>query len=198
MWSYCEKHIAAGRTWNGFYPLKLLELWDMLCTEMPRSIIELGSGCTTAVFAEYLSRNRPWRGQSTRTVVSVDESPDWQAAVKETIGQTDIEFVCSEVLWSERGVRYSDYECFGRDFIYVDGPSNRRESKGPPMPCLDAFRPMEAGGPSIVAFDIRRETVSYLMQHVNGYRWSLSAWQEADTPWYLSGIRHHTVARRMA
>lgn len=184
--------------WQDFYPLKLLELWQILQERCPRTILELGSGCTTSVFAEYCKVH----GKDEIDFWTVDESASFQASVLTDIAS---QHVRSAVLPPEK-LRFGNPECDciaydgldrlvknGLGFLYVDGPANNE------VPCADAAMMMDASEmPMTVMFDIRRTAVALVKAngHWFAYHWSLSCWQEKDVPWYLSAVRHHTVARR--
>jgi hypothetical protein len=195
VWDYCQKHKAAGRTWHWCYPYKLLELWEILQRYRPTSVLEFGSGCTTAVFAEYAATHDEWC-----RIASVDESKEWQSFVSDEVGRRRVEYLVSSVYWfNESAVGYSEITPSpGCDFIYVDGPSNRIEGTNECARCVDASGPMADGTVKTVLFDIRRETVDYLRISKTEYDWDLGVWSQAGVPWYLSGFRHHTVARRKA
>ena len=211
VWEYCQKHRAAGRMWQDFYPLKLLELWDILQTEKPSTILELGSGCTTAVFAEYC--NRQYNEETTWfprgcNFWTVDENAKFQTEVLRDINSL---FVRSAVLPTEelrianspendcvfyKGLSGLSFWGSGGGFLYVDGPANSE------VPCADASHLMQQDKkPAVVVFDIRRSAVDFARREFGGgnhYDWSISCFQEKDVPWYLSAVRHHTVARRRA
>lgn len=194
VWEYCEKHKAAGRTWRAFYPYKLLELWWILQTYKPQSIVEYGSGCTTAVFAEYAV-------SSGADLTTVDESHEWQGQVLSELDAEHrgrVEFITAPTEWI--GASAVSYKNSGPrlscDFIYVDGPANRKSDHE--AICLDAQPAFFGSNLKTAVFDIRRRTVEYCKHFNPPFNWQLSAWHEAGVPWYLSGFRHHTVARRRA
>ena len=190
VWEYCKQHVAAGRTWHWCYPIKLLELWDILNREQPSSIIELGSGCTTLVFAEYCDQ----RGIN---FVSVDESEEWQSVIRQSIPSRAVEWRVHKPQWvlGRSAVCYRNLDV-SQAFVYVDGPSNRVDN-GCAI-CIDVLDGMKRGTIDTVMFDIRRETVRFMAEETNKYNWDLSVWSAPDIPWYLSSFRHHTVARRRA
>ncbi len=204
VWEYCLRHSAAGRFWHRCYALKLLELWEFLQAEKPRTILELGSGCTTAVFAEYAN-------ESGVRFETVDESAEFQSQVLSDVRHV---FRCSFAahilnkqftgdLCGYGGSGDGDQFIRNLDIsrnlalLYVDGPSNKTP-EGKLAVCVDATTlGVMREPPTAILFDIRRESVAYTKQfYGERYRWDDSAWGQCNTPWYLSAIRHHTIARR--
>lgn len=189
VWEYCERHRAAGRSWHFCYAYKLLELWHLLNAIQPKRILELGTGCTTAVFAEYST-------ESGAIVVTVDENDKWQQAICDDLGSKCVKFLKRQAKWiGSSAVCYDPMPPINAcDFLYVDGPANRKGDHE--AICLDASPATACDDIQTIVFDIRRKTVEYTMHFKPPYDWQLSSWQEAGLPWYLSGFRHHTVARR--
>ena len=206
VWEYCQKHIAAGRSWPAcpwdrtipLYPFKLLELWHLLQIEKPRKILELGSGCTTAVFALY----------GAHPFITVDENQEYQDAIYQdlmAVGLPPVSRLFSERRQNDDGKdRRCNYNGIWNleiakelDFLYVDGPTNHM-GKNDFAVCIDACL-MNLSPPRTIAFDIRRESSAYAEKfYGESYHWEHTCWSEKDVPWYLSAARHHTVARRRA
>ncbi len=197
MWEYCQKHRAAGRSWPacpwdrsiGLYPFKLLELWHLLHIEKPRTILELGTGCTTAVFLAY----------GAERFVTVDENAVYQAFVLQDLPQCKSMILPKSSASGNRNCFYygirEQQAARNVDFLYVDGPSNHLGGNNFQV-CTDACA-LADFPPRTILFDIRRESVTYTKEfYGDRYRWDDSCWGETCIPWYLSAVRHHSVARR--
>lgn len=197
MWAYCQKHIAAGYKWQSFVPYKLLELWNILHVIKPRCIVEHGSGCSTAVFAEYCRQS-----EGRVHFTTMDESHSWQSLVRLYLGEAG-----NEINWCVRAaIRDGDtFRYFGAapsacDFLYVDGPANTIDDHQEGA-CLDCIS--YAGNNQelrTIVFDIRRASVAAFKRNYvsEEFTFDNSAWAESDVPFYLSAVRHHTIARRHA
>lgn len=107
--------------------IRLLDLTHIIDKYQPTSVLELGTGTTTAVFAHMLS---PVQGAP--AVLSLEESEHWQSIARRIIPDQEsraIEFrLLPRVLekWGEQLVARYDFT-YDReyDLVYVDGPSNQ-------------------------------------------------------------------------
>jgi len=205
VWQYCERHVAAGLSWGHIYPLKLLELWDALVRYKPRTIVELGAGCTTAVFLHYAERYRH-EIQYGCKLITVEENEDFYSKVKSNLPSYDKhEAVIAPVVFDGNTCRYRiRHDWMGPDLLYVDGPSNRLPN-GDTAACLDAgLMVTEGNAPLVVMFDIRASSVRAFDKaweecehYYKDYHLEYGVHCDIEQPWYLSGIKHHTTARRL-
>jgi predicted O-methyltransferase YrrM len=104
-------------------------LYQLLRERRPETVLEFGSGCSTAVIATALRDNR--RGH----LWSVDGDADWARATEEALPEGLRAFVTvvhSPVLEDDRDVlgwRYEHVPEIDPDFVYLDGPGHTRERK---------------------------------------------------------------------
>jgi hypothetical protein len=196
VWQYCERHIASGLSWGYIYPLKLLELWAALNQLKPQTIVELGAGCTTAVFRHYanLQNCRLW---------TVEENPKFYDKVSSLLPECaghEVLIAPSEFsgLTCRYALDYRQHWLWGIDFLYVDGPSNQLPD-GETAVCRDATLMLNDGvSLGCAMFDIRKSSVrDFREQYGRQYNLEYGVHFDGNAPWYLSGIKHHTTARRL-
>lgn len=104
---------------------KLFSLSHLLQQEKPKSIIEFGTGITTAVFADYV------RETDGASLTSVDESEQWLDNSKKLAGISDddtrFEFLSAERKVNLRtdpiSIKYGFNSDRHFDFVFIDGPS---------------------------------------------------------------------------
>lgn len=178
---------AKNGLWHPCYAFKLLELHRTLEQVRPKSILEIGCGATTSVFARYAK-------ESGATVVSVDGEPKYIDQCRERLGELADYVTFKHWPASETG------ECLwclqstpSVDLLYVDGPANPNGRI-----CADAALLVECGSlPGLVLFDYRIETArDFAKRFSDLYRIEMACFAAKDTAWYLSGLRHHTFAWR--
>lgn len=169
---------SAGGLNHGFQAYKLFQLGQLLERGTPSSMLELGSGSSTAVFAAYI---RKYGGR----LCSVDESASWLAnAIKlSDINEDDNRF---EMLHCPAKVgTFKNLTCVGYgltaeeefDLVFVDGPSLRVDGiKRKDGINDDVFRIANACPPRMIVVDGRYATVRALEQHLQGrYELELSS-----------------------
>jgi len=167
-----------------FVEHKLLELWDMLDRYCPQSIIELGSGLSTMIFAEYQKKGNFCE------IISIDENKDYQDSVRETLLKNDIEFrVYDKIVDNDAmTVRYDyDFKDVEADFVYVDGPANTIENHD--YTCSDTFTILENADLDVDTFfvyDFRISTVKKVVENSDRLKFKFGH------PISVSG-RHHSV-----
>lgn len=153
-------------------PFKGRDLWRILQITHPRSITELGSGTTSAVFAL-------WAGRTATRYVAFEHDAQWAKVTEDCLS-------CCELL--DRTVsrikhvysRVSDDQCATgfveaiapeTDFVYVDGPPCRL-ADGRKVPNDDVTRLLDAGSlPRVIVVDGRIETVDLIRQHHQASRY---------------------------
>lgn len=202
-----ERQRQAGGLSHDYSEFKLLELALWLERNQPKTIIELGSGATSAVFGNYAARTPGVR------VLSVDESPDYSSRARgylDPVAAAAVEFQHVERVVEERaGVevcRYREHflDSFAGapiDLVYVDGPSNR-SPRDPTrlIPCVDSVRMLEMGhSVGHFLFDYRLSSVAYLCADPCGLAYDRHLHHlaiPAGEPWVIGPVRHHSWFQR--
>jgi len=166
---------------------KLFCLQELLEKRKPKAILELGSGTTTAVFANYV------RSHPDATLTVIDESAHWlenarRIAKIEASEQFSLLTATSERTRRDSWVSYeyqwrSDEEF---DFIIVDGPTLHKEKTAINGNILDhlGYRP------ETIVVDGRGTTAMLLDKILTGYRSELS---EVIAKHYYPGYRYFSV-----
>jgi len=177
-------------------PHKGWDLWQSLLRYQPRSIVELGSGTTSAVFALYAQKHGC-------KYVCFEHSQGWAKVTEDCLreagllnGESPIKVVPSSA-HGEKGVGFVEAIPGDADFIYVDGPPCHTDS-GKKLPNDDVSRALDRGElPRVIIVDGRLDTVDLIRSHsamthyhfLPGYHYSLLRGRWADV---LAG-REHTV-----
>lgn len=192
--------------------LRLAEI-ALLCRRFaPKSVLELGSGASTAMFAEEVGR----RGR----VVTVEESPHWRDRL---LDYMDPWTGCFESLRADRVIaedpvgQVASWYDFDHDddfdLVYVDGPSNydldgmtdrehevalQVDPAGPHLANIDAELLWRAGHlPKVVVIDARRNTVRRLVTAAGDrYRVFLRSDYRDRTSQRSAYFLYHTVLIR--
>lgn len=161
---------SAGGLKNDFQPYKLFHLRQLLERDRPASMLELGSGSSTTVFAEHI---RKYGGR----LCSVDESDSWLANAMNLAGiEADDKRFEMRRRVANRGT-FKNLACVGyglaaqEDFnlVFVDGPSLRFDGvKRKDAINDDVFRIADACPPRTIVVDGRYATVRALEQHLQG------------------------------
>lgn len=183
-------------------PFKGRDLWRLLNETSPKSIAEMGSGTTSAVFALWAKRHGA-------RYVCYEHHEGWAQVTTACLDQAglsheaaSIRCVPSRATLSSNSTGFVEDLPADVEFVYVDGPPCSLE-RGVKVPNDDVSRLLDAGGrPRAIVVDGRIETVDLIRNHpaMRGYRFLPSLvyclrrklWGEA-----LSG-REHTVFLRGA
>jgi hypothetical protein len=161
----------AGGLKHEYQPYKLFHLKKLIEKFQPSSILELGSGSSTAIFAAYV------KGRVGASLCSVDESEAWLSNSKLLAG-IDLNDARFEMLNCTAMVGvFGKLSCVGYglavdkpfDFVFVDGPSLRING----ISCKEAinddvFRLADIFPPRIIVVDGRYATVRALESHLSG------------------------------
>jgi len=192
-------HTAGGydREWQD---LKLFELWRTLLDESPANILELGSGCSSAVFAKYAKQNGA-------RYTSVDQSEHWSANARQLSGVTDsddnIEFLVSDasstVCASTTEFKYTLEFSGPYDLVFIDGPMHYSEGQH-----VDAavssniFDIVAVAPPKLVLVDLRHNTVRAMKERLGrDYEWTDSDMLELEKHPVGDPVRWYTAFRRI-
>ena len=161
---------SVGGLKHEYQPYKLFHLKKLLEKFQPSSILELGSGSSTAIFAAYVKE------RFGASLSSLDESEAWLSNSKALAGidLNDARFSmrnCTALV----GV-FCNLPCVGYglvvdkpfDFVFVDGPSLRING----ISCKEAinddvFRLADIFPPRIIVVDGRYATVRALESHLS-------------------------------
>ena len=169
--SILERFKGNGGLKHEYQAYKLFHLRQLLDRYKPASILELGSGSSTAIFAGYV------KSRSGASICSIDESELWLANAKAIadIKSCDPRFVmrgCARVVSA-----FGNLTCVGYglsaerqfDFVFVDGPSLRINGvRRKDAINDDVFRLADAFPPRIIVVDGRHATVRALERHLAG------------------------------
>jgi SAM-dependent methyltransferase len=163
-----EKYWAMGGLKHAYQAYKLFSLREILSNKNPRSILELGTGTTTAIFVEYVYKSRS-------NLVCVDENEAWVENSNRLADVDDreksIRFFHAPRIYNLKcnpiEVKYdiSFDEKFA--FIFIDGPSLTIEGKkykeGVNTNIFDIARNYF---PDTIVVDIRASTVKEIIQRI--------------------------------
>jgi hypothetical protein len=153
-------------------PFKGRDLWRILESTRPRSIVELGSGTTSAVFAL-------WASRTASSYLAFEHDTHWASVTEDCLKRCElldgvlsrIRFVSSRVRDDHRATGFVEAIGLDADFIYVDGPPCRL-ANGHKVPNDDVTRLFDAGGlPRVIVVDGRVETVELIRSHPRGSRY---------------------------
>lgn len=150
-------------------PYKYLHLAKLLRTFRPKSILECGSGASTAVFAEYAENSGAF-------LCSLESSEQWRDNTANALGsrRTQVNFVLASAK-TEMGdpIRYY-YEFDPRsvrdgqfDLVYIDGPPLQVDTRKVKNYVNWNIVDMINGGlgPKVIVIDGRVDTVNYVAQN---------------------------------
>lgn len=150
-------------------PLKGWDLWRILEQTQPRSIVEMGSGTTSAVFAL-------WARRHSAQYVAFEHHPDWARVTQHCLvkaGLIDpdrpvVRVVASRTREDRQATGFVEPIPEHADFVYIDGPPCRLED-GSKVPNDDIIRLLESGArPATIVVDGRWETVDLIRRHPAG------------------------------
>lgn len=146
-------------------PFKGWELWNLLEKYKPKSIAEMGSGTTSAVFALWARRNGA-------KYVCYEHHPEWAKVTESCLRdsglvdqESPVRFVESRVREDQAATGFVESVPEGVDFIYIDGPPCKLDT-GEKVPNDDIIRMFDNGHiPNVIIVDGRLETVDLIRQH---------------------------------
>ncbi len=155
-----------------FQGYKMFSLSRLLEEEKPLAVLELGTGTTTAVFADYIRKREGTK------LVSIDESEFWLEKSKELAGITEkntrMELIHAKKIFIDnvfpKEVKYDIQFDKSFDFVFIDGPSLRVDG----MKHKDAinsniFDIASSQLPRVIVVDIRKSTVDAIVERLGGY-----------------------------
>lgn len=154
-------------------PFKGWDVWRILEASQPRSIAELGSGTTSAVFAL-------WAKRHSATYIAYEHDSHWAAVTQSCLEEAGLVEVANHIRTIPIRIR-GDHGATGFveplpvdiEFVYVDGPPCMLE--GRKVPNDDIVRLFDVGGsPRTIVVDGRVETVDLIRSHraATEYRFS--------------------------
>jgi hypothetical protein len=158
-------------------PFKGRDLWKILQRARPQSIIELGSGTTSAVFAL-------WSQRYGSTYYAYEHHEGWadvtnKCLQKAGLKRSDVPLIISvptRLNSAQSEVGFERNIPDDVDFVYVDGPPCTL-ADGRKIPNNDVYRLLDRGMlPKTIVVDGRIETIDLLLQHplIVRYRFSPS------------------------
>jgi len=168
--------------------MKLQELKQLLESFKPKNILELGSGKTTIIFAQYCKDNNA-------NLLSIDENEEYAEKTRKLLKKSDLN---AEILVFKRNhylIRKNIYFFYDFnledkfDFIYVDGSSKIlngvKYKKGIN---IDAIKFKKA---KWIVVDGRIPTVKYLKKHFKDYKLIKSYYFKHK--WFRYGRYYHSI-----
>lgn len=161
-----EKGIRAYRDRGGLvhdgYGYSLLALWRLLERHRPSSILELGSGGSTGVFARYCATYGA-------RLVTLDEDPRWLDVTKEIVEDehptADVHFRLAARVVRQDGTEPNEFRYDAVlqpefDLVLVDGPSLFHEGKHFHWAAnTNVFDVVQGNKPEVILVDMRPGTV---------------------------------------
>jgi hypothetical protein len=146
-------------------PFKGWDLWRLLEQVKPKSIAEMGSGTTSAVFALWAKNNKT-------KYVAFEHHDGWSRTTIDAIEKAglkgsgvEIRCVPSRVSDGEKSTWFVENLPADIDFIYVDGPPCKLDN-GKKVANDDVVRLFDRGGrPSAIVVDGRIDTVDLILSH---------------------------------
>ena len=167
--SYVHKYRALGGLTNSCQYYKLFRLKKLLEEEKPKSIIELGTGASTIVFAEFV------RDSQDAHLTCVDESRCWlensQKLAK--IDSSDTRFcmiTANRLFINNHDLKQIKYDMnFDKDFecVFIDGPNAEIDGvKHKDAVNTNIFDIAKRKLPRLIIVDIRQATVEELKKRL--------------------------------
>ena len=147
-------------------PFKGRDLWRILTVIQPTSIVELGSGTTSAVFALWSSRHGA-------AYTAFEHHEGWAKVTSQCLEKAGVVqsagagVICVETWLSEDSSTVGFQQPLPADveLVYVDGPPCVLED-GRKVPNDDVIRLLDRGiFPKAIVVDGRIETVDLILQH---------------------------------
>ena len=147
-------------------PFKGRDLWKILQAVQPKSIVELGSGTTSAVFAL-------WSQKFGVSFTAFESHEGWSKVTSQCLAQAGLTpaaglgVVCvpTQLKEDQSSIGFEQPLPSDVDLLYVDGPPCVLES-GRKVPNDDAARLLDRGIlPKAIVVDGRGETVDLLLKH---------------------------------
>lgn len=173
-----DEVLAAFHSGGGLAPkmqaYKLVSLNRLLEAEKPTSILELGSGSSTVIFARYAAQNNA-------NFVTIDESKEWLQNTMSMLTAFGVSnFVTPYVRnkhidIEKKTASYVDRPPVDADFVLVDGPALELSGKTYiDAVCTDVFDMLPR--PKTIIVDIRRPTVERMASEISStqYRFTQS------------------------
>lgn len=167
-------HSSGGLNWTG-QDFKLFHLFNICKTTRPISIIEFGSGSSTAIICEYIKNNNC-------KLITIDESEEWLENTKNLCldrCNRNISFISAKrienmsVLIPTCEYEYVNSNIF--DFAIVDGPSLSCDPQiRSKQVCVDVLHLRFPDKKATIAIDGRFSTCRYL-EHKLGSMWGRKA-----------------------
>ncbi|HLF34950.1 MAG TPA: class I SAM-dependent methyltransferase [Cyclobacteriaceae bacterium] len=157
-----KKFRESGGLKHDFQAYKLWHLKQLISNHKPNSILELGSGSSTVIFADYVRKNE------NRRLLSIDEDEKWVSNTKSLINydkNDKIEVISAlkkfigDSIPNE--IKY-DIKIEGNfDLVFIDGPS--LEVNGEKKKDAVNTNVFELQNyPEIIIVDVRKATAEYL------------------------------------
>ncbi len=147
-------------------------LYRLVRERRPRLVIELGSGCSTVIFAQALHDNAMEDPDHAGRIVSIDGMAEWAEVTRASVPSHLAPYceirhapAVEEDRGKDRGFRYEELPEGAPDFLYVDGPALLPDRKI----CFDALHMQDRFQPGFtMVVDGRHDTVRFLRKNLTG------------------------------
>lgn len=206
---YAWRALSMSRSLGGLnhvhQAMRLLELSRLVARYRPGSVLELGAGTTTAVFAQHIE---PGPDGYPR-VVSMEEETHWLEMTRRIVPvelHSRVQFCLRPrvvEMWDGQYVARYDtgYDSY-YDLVYVDGPSDRlalNDGKPRTVPVVDVMCLIRAGFPPRTIFvDGKRQSIAFFrsLGIEQQYHMALRSEFRPGRQPLLVPYRHHTIFER--
>jgi len=158
---------SSGGLGGDFQIYKLMSLKQLIVKENPKNILELGSGSSTVIFADYI-RNNPGTH-----LTSLDESEHWcnntkrLANISENESRIEIIFAprIDNIYSNPKETKYEYIVTKPYDFVLIDGPSLAINGiRDKTTINTNIFDIIDIHPPKIILVDIRKSTVDEIQK----------------------------------
>ncbi len=147
-------------------------LYTLVRQRKPRLIMELGSGCSTVIFAQALHDNAREDPDHAGRIISFDAMAEWAEVTRASVPAhlsrfCEVQHVAAveEDRGKDLGFRYERLPEGVPDFLYVDGPALLPHRKI----CFDAMDLQDRFQPGFtMVVDGRHDTVRFFRRHLSG------------------------------
>ena len=204
-WNALHASRMLGGLCHGRQAMRLLELSRLLQRFQPESVLELGGGTTTTVFAK--ASRAGLIGEP--RIVSMEEDERWERIAR-TITPVELRsrvMFClrSRVVerWEDQAVARYDmtYDRY-YDLVYVDGPSAMdpdNRTPGHKLPLVDVLCLIKAGfPPRVILVDCKRHSIAFFLRSGIDRYYNLTIRSEF-LPWprpLVAPYRYHSIFER--
>lgn len=167
-----DRYREGGGLRHRFQAYKLFKLRELLLECMAESILELGTGTTTAIFCDYIRKSCPYG-----KLYCIDESEHWlnnSKRIANVRGEEKFQFIYApkKIILDQDPVEIKyDIELNEKfDLVFIDGPSLRSDGRKIRNAInSNIFDIASFYLPDRIVIDIREQTVNAVIQRLGDY-----------------------------